>query len=89
MGRRGELASCSKSGFLPACLPHPLCSARSEGGPWMELCLKAYYTDPSRPWQTRRYRVCDTSLQQLEPPPPAEQRQQQPQQVRHGGDNAA
>ena len=58
----------------------------------MELCLKAYYTDPSRPWQTRRYRVCDTSLQQLEPPPAAEPRQQpqrQQEQMRHGGDNVA
>lgn len=46
----------------PVCLP-----TRRQGGPWMELCLKVYFQDPSRPWQTRQYRVYGTRLQ-LPPP---------------------
>lgn len=39
-----------------------------DGGPWMELSIKSYYTDSTRPWQTRQYRVHDSSLQQLPAP---------------------
>ncbi|KAL4852664.1 Vacuolar transporter chaperone 1 [Chlorella vulgaris] len=37
--------------------------SQRDGGPWMELSIKSYYTDPSRPWQTRQYRVHDSRLQ--------------------------
>jgi hypothetical protein len=40
---------------------------RRDGGPWMELCLKSYYGDPTHPWQTRQYRVFGATLQ-LPPP---------------------
>ncbi len=32
----------------------------------MDLSIRAYFTDPAQPWQSRQYRVCDTSLTLLQ-----------------------
>ena len=45
-----------------------LCRRGRDGGPWMELCLKSYYGDPARPWQTRQFRVFGSTLQLLPAP---------------------
>lgn len=46
-------------------LPPPR-SRRRDGGPWMDLSIRAYFIDPAQPWQSRQYRVCDTSLTLLQ-----------------------
>lgn len=33
-----------------------------DGGPWMDLCICVYFPDPGQPWQSRQYRLCDTTL---------------------------
>ena len=33
-----------------------------DGGPWLDVGLQAYYQDPTDPWGSRCYRVCDTRL---------------------------
>ncbi|KAL4458165.1 hypothetical protein ABPG75_013030 [Micractinium tetrahymenae] len=54
----GELQRCMQ------CLLGQGC--QRDGGPWMELSIRAYFTDPAHPWQSRQYRVCDTSLTLLQ-----------------------
>lgn len=57
----------STSTIHPACLPtlpstppsHP---GPRDGGPWMDLCICVYFPDPGQPWQSRQYRLCDTTL---------------------------
>lgn len=35
------------------------------GGPWIDVCLKAYYVEGvADPWQARQYQICDTHMRQ-------------------------
>ena len=47
--------------------PHCHSARRRDGGPWLELGIKSYYTDPARPWQTRQYRVHGSTWQHVAP----------------------
>lgn len=30
--------------------------------PWVQCCIKSYYLDKSKPWETRRYKIFGTRL---------------------------
>lgn len=33
-----------------------------EGGPWMDVCIRSYFTDPADPAGSRKYAIIDTTL---------------------------
>jgi len=34
----------------------------NEGGPWMDVCIRSFFTDPSDPAGSRKYAIIDTAL---------------------------
>ncbi len=33
-----------------------------EGGPWMECCIRMYFLDRGRPWETCQFKIMETVL---------------------------